>query len=167
MVIREAEAADHEAIRALTDEAFGGSSEAALVDRLRAENLAAVELVATEGPAVLGHILFSRLSVVSGERPVRALAAAPTAVIPHRQRRGIGGRLVREGPRHAAAHGWEAVFVLGHPAYYPRFGFSAALARKFKAPFAGEAFMALELVPGALSVGTGRVVYPDAFGAPD
>jgi putative acetyltransferase len=83
-------------------------------------------------------------------------------VRPDRQRRGIGGALIRAGLDRARGEGWEAVIVLGDPAYYPRFGFSAAQACHLAAPFSGEAFMALALRPGALD-GVGRVVYPPAF----
>ena len=86
------------------------------------------------------------------------------AVRPERQRRGIGTALVWHALQRAALAGADAAIVLGHPTYYPRFGFSAALAAKIASPFPGNAFMALELKPGALSGGTGSVLYPDAFG---
>src|SRR5882757_8298422 len=83
---------------------------------------------------------------------------------PDRRRRGIGSALVRGGLDLARARDWRAVIVLGHQGYYPRFGFSAALAHPLKAPFSGDAFMALELAPGALQGEEGRVTYPPAFG---
>jgi len=86
------------------------------------------------------------------------------AVRPDRQGRGIGTRLVAEGLPILRERGRTAVIVLGHVRYYPRFGFSAELARKLVSPFPGEAFMALELVPGALSGHVGSVRYPAAFG---
>ena len=86
------------------------------------------------------------------------------AVQPELQNQGIGSKLVEEGSRTVRERGIEAVIVLGHPAYYPRFGFSADLARRLAAPFSGEAFMALELVPGALDGSMGSVSYPAAFG---
>jgi putative acetyltransferase len=94
---------------------------------------------------------------------IPAAALAPLAVAPARQRRGIGSALVRRGLDVCRERGRAAVIVLGHPSYYPRFGFSAALARGFRAPYAGEAFMALELTPGALAAGAGDVRYPKAF----
>ncbi len=169
VVIRERTAADDDAIRRLNDAAFGGPDESRLVEDLRAAGLAAVELVAVEGTAVegttvVGHILFSPLAVTHGKKTIRALALAPMSVRPGRQRRGIGSTLVRAGLDLAKVRDWQAVFVLGHPDFYPRFGFSAALANVFKAPFAGDAFMALEIVPGALAGGGGIVSYPPAFG---
>jgi putative acetyltransferase len=104
------------------------------------------------------------LDVTVGASPVRALALAPMSVQLGHQRRGIGSALVRAGLERAGASGWQAVIVLGHRDYYPRFGFSAELARPLKAPFSGASFMALELTSGALRDGEGRVVYPPAFG---
>ncbi|WP_424363739.1 GNAT family N-acetyltransferase [Methylocystis parvus] len=87
------------------------------------------------------------------------------AVRPDRQREGIGSSLVRDGLAALRSQGCEAVIVLGHPSYYPRFGFSAAMAEKLTAPFSGEAFMALELAPGILAGRARLVIYPDVFGA--
>ncbi|SEO09983.1 putative acetyltransferase [Rhodospirillales bacterium URHD0017] len=162
MVIRERTPVDDRAIRSLNDTAFGGADESRLIEDLRAAGLGAVELVAVD-PSVAGHILFSALDVAVGGKPVRALALAPMAVQPHRQRQGIGGALLRAGLQRAREHGWQAVIVLGHQDYYPRFGFSAALAHPLEAPFSGASFMALELEPGVLQGGAGHVVYPPAF----
>lgn len=163
MVIRDRTPADDSAIQHLNDAAFGGTDESRLIEELRAAGLVAVELVAVD-PLVDGHILFSALDVTVGGKPVRALALAPMAVLPERQRHGIGSALVSAGLQRARDGGWQAVVVLGHQNYYPRFGFSAALARSLEAPFSGASFMALELQPGALRGGKGRVVYPPAFG---
>jgi putative acetyltransferase len=162
--IRGRRAADDTAIRGLNDDAFGGGYEARLIEKLRMAGLAAVELVAVENDAIVGHILFSVLATTIDRRAVPALALAPMAVRPDRQRRGIGSALVRAGLGLARDRDWRAVIVLGHAGYYPRFGFSAALARPLKAPFSGDAFMALELAPGALQGAEGRVTYPPAFG---
>jgi len=163
-VIRQETAADRAAVAALNDAAFGGSAESALVERLRDAGLATISLVAVEPEGLVGHLLLSPLEVEMDGRPVRSLALAPMAVALGRQRRGIGSALVREGLRLAREYGWEAVVVLGHPDYYPRFGFSAGLAARLQGPFAGPAFMALELVPAALAGERGRVAYPAAFG---
>lgn len=163
MLIRARAAADDEAIRRLNDAAFRGTYESRLVEELRAARLAVVELVADK-QAVIGHILFSVLDVTVNGASVGALALAPMSVQPERQRGGIGSALVRAGLEQAHAQGWQAVIVLGHRDYYPRFGFSAVLAQPLKAPFSGPSFMALELQPGVLQGGDGRVVYPAAFG---
>ena len=127
----------------------------------------AVALIAEDEEEIVGHIVLSWLPTRIDGHPIRAVALAPMAVRPDRQRRGIGTALVQHALRTAALAGADATIVLGHPAYYPRFGFSAGLAAKIASPFTGEAFMALELKPGALSGATGSVLYPDAFGIKD
>lgn len=162
--IRAAKPADAETIAALNRAAFGGEEEVGIVERLRCDGLVAVELVAEQGGALLGHILLSWLPTLMDGRSVKALALAPMAVQPGHQKQGIGGRLIVAALGEARAVGAEVVIVLGHPDYYPRFGFSAALARHLASPFSGEAFMALELVPGVLAGAQGSVSYPSAFG---
>jgi putative acetyltransferase len=156
-------AADDAAIRRLNDDAFGGTYESRLIEDLRAARLDAVELIAVEDDQIVGHILFSVLATSVDRHAVPALALAPMAVRPDRQRRGIGSALVRAGLDLARERDWRAVIVLGHTGYYPRFGFSAVLARPLKAAFSGDTFMALELAPGALQGKQGRVTYPPAF----
>ena len=163
MIIRDEAQTDHGDIRALNQAAFGGDHEAGLVDRLRTEKLVRASLVAVEADEIIGHILFSTLSVTMDGWKVCAAALAPMAVAPGRQRQGIGSTLVRAGLGAVTAQGFEAVFVLGHPAYYPRFGFSATAASKLTSPYAGEAFMALELTPDALRGTAGSITYPEAF----
>lgn len=163
-MIRAASPVDAQAIAALNRAAFGGEDEVGIVERLRSEGLVAVELIAEQGGAIIGHILLSWLPTMMDGRAVRALALAPMAVRPGLQKQGIGGRLIAAALDQARTAGGEAVIVLGHPGYYPRFGFSAALAQNLASPFSGEAFMALELVPGALAGQQGSVSYPSAFG---
>lgn len=151
-------------IRAITQAAFGGDDEADLVDRLRDDGLVRLSLVAVEDGQVVGHALFTALQVGVDGREVEALCLAPVSVRPDYQGTGVGSMLIREALARLAHSGFEAVVVVGHPAYYPRFGFSAALAAKLAAPFSGEVFMALELVEGALRGESGRVSYPPAFG---
>jgi putative acetyltransferase len=155
---------DREAIREVNRQAFGQEDEARLVDALRDGGYARLSLVAEEGGRVVGHILFSDLPIVTPAGTLHGLALAPMAVLPAHQRQGIGSRLVREGLRLCAEAGHRIVVVVGHPDYYPRFGFSAQRAERLKAPISGPAFMALELVPGALADVTGEVCYPPPFG---
>jgi putative acetyltransferase len=162
-VIGEETPDDIDAIAALNRAAFGGEYEVETIDRLRLDGLLALSLVERDAGTVVGHILFNELDVTVDGRAIRVVALAPMAVIPDRQREGIGSRLVRQGLSMLKERGYEAVIVLGHPAYYPRFGFSAALAAKLAAPFSGSAFMALELKPGALAGASGTVRYPRAF----
>lgn len=160
MTIRPAEPGDAAAIRAVVTAAFGQPDEADLVDALRADGDALLELVAIEDGAVVGHILFSPLATDTG----RKLAAlAPLSVQPGRQKDGLGTALMEEGHRRLVETGIEALIVLGHPAYYPRVGYRADLAKTVTAPFSGPHFMARELVPGALSQPL-TITYAKAFG---
>lgn len=162
MEIRDHQRDDDEAIRGVLVRAFGGEAEADLVDALCNEGDAVLSLVAVN-EAVVGHALFSRLRVQRSSGTESGLALAPLAVDPEFQRRGIGSALVRAGLERAREMGERIVFVLGDPAYYGRFGFSAELARGFECVYACEAFGAVLLdgdLPGGM---TGTVVYPRPF----
>lgn len=163
MIIRPELEEDRIPIGQLHRLAFGGNVEADLVDALRRERLVELSLVAIIGGQIVGHILFSDLETEIDGRSVKALALAPMAVVPMRQRQGIGARLMGESLTRLERGEYEALIVLGHETYYPRFGFSAELARKLASPFEGDAFMALELKPGALQGEQGSVTYPAAF----
>lgn len=160
-MIRHARPADHGVIAQINTLAFGQPDEADLIERLRAEGDMMFELVAEDADRLEGHILFSRLWAGNG----RLYAAlAPMAVRPDRQRAGLGSTLVRAGLESAREFGACGVLVLGHPAYYPRFGFSAETAAKVRAPYAGSpAFMALALEADAFDEAV-TVAYPSAFG---
>jgi putative acetyltransferase len=163
LIIRQEHPADREAVYRTHQLAFGRDDEARLVDALREGGYGRVALVAESAGEVVGHVLFSRLPVLVEGGVFETLALAPLAVVPDHQRRGVGSALVRRGLEDCRAGGHRAVVVLGHPDYYPRFGFSPALAAPLAAPFSGDSFMAVELVPGALRGVTGRVVYPEPF----
>ena len=160
-MIRHARPADHGVIAKINTLAFGQPDEADLIVRLRAEGDMMFELVAEDADQLEGHILFSRLWAGNG----RLYAAlAPMAVRPDRQGAGLGSALVRAGLESAREFGACGVLVLGHPAYYPRFGFSAETAAKVRAPYAGSpAFMALALEADAFDEAV-TVAYPSAFG---
>lgn len=162
MTLRPETAADRDAVHALNAAAFGQPDEAELVDRLREQATPYLALVAEEAGEIVGHIAFTPVTV---DGATDVLGLAPMAVRPDRQRDGIGSELVRAGLAACAEAGAAAVVVLGHPAYYPRFGFAPAhtfgLRDSYGAP--PEAFMALELTPGALAEATGTVHYHDAF----
>lgn len=162
---------DECAIRFINETAFGRPDEADLVAKLRAEDVVLASLVAEEerdeereAKRMVAHILFSRMSIESSSGRVAAVALAPIAVLPERQRRGIGGKLIRYGLDLLRGRGERIVIVLGDPDYYPRFGFSLDKARFLESPFPPEAFMALELQTGALDGVRGKVRYPTAFG---
>jgi putative acetyltransferase len=156
LTIRDEEAADRAAVRALHVPAFGRTAEADLVDALRAGGFVELSLIGTEAGTIVAHLLFSRL-----EAPMRALALAPLSVQPARRGSGIGSALVREGLARAAGQSWQAVFVLGDPVYYRRFGFSSAAARGYACRYAGPYFMACVLRPPVPP--EGEIVYPAPF----
>lgn len=162
--IRRESPADIEAIRQVNRLAFGQKDEARLVDALRNEGYFQLSLVAEQDGQIVGHILFTDLNIVADNSVTAALALAPMAVLPAFQRQGIGSELVRRGLEMCREQGHRIVIVLGHPQFYPRFGFSAELARPLVSPFSGDAWMAAELVPGALAGVEGRVEYPPPFG---
>ena len=145
----------------------GGEAEARLVDAVRGceSFIPGLSLVAEEEGRVAGHILFSRIWIEMEEERLPAIALAPMAVRPEFQNQGIGSALIRRGLEECRRLGETIVIVLGHKRYYPRFGFSPELAKGIECPFGdvGEAWMALELVPGALGGMRGRAVYLPAF----
>ena len=157
VAIRDERPGDQPAIRKVIMAAFGGSAEADLVERLRADGDAVISLVSVEGGTMLGHILLSRLRA-----PFRALGLAPLSVVPDRQASGIGSRLVREGLDRAGRLGWQGVFVVGEPRFYGRFGFDANIASGFQSPYAGAYLMAVSLI-AAFPATSGRLEYPAAF----
>ena len=152
--IRPEAQADHAAIGEVNRVAFGRENEARLVENLRRSPsfIPELSLVAVKDGSIVGHILFSPIAIQMGNGNLPALALAPVAVRPEYQNQGIGSELVRHGLKQCRDLGHKVIVVVGHPEYYPRFGFSSARAKGLDAlfPVPDEAFMALELVPGAL-----------------
>jgi putative acetyltransferase len=146
-VIRYARPADHPAIAQLVTDAFGRDVEARLVDLLRANGDVLFELVSLTDEAIDGHVLFSRMWA---DREGLYAALGPLAVRPDLQRTGVGSALMHAALQVAREFGVHGVILLGHPAYYPRFGFSTQATRQVRNRYAGQpAFMALALEPGA------------------
>ena len=155
---------DHDAVRQVNQLAFGQKAEARLVDALRAGGFAPVSLVAEINGQVVGHIMFSDLPIITPAGSVAALALAPMAVLPEFQRQGIGSALVRRGLEACKEQGHRIVIVLGHPDFYPRFGFTSKLAERLQSPYGGgSSHMTVELVHGALDGVVGKVVYSLPF----
>ena len=146
-----------------------GRTEARLVTALRndGEYSPELSLVAVSGGRIIGHILFPRITIVSETAETAALALAPLAVHQDFQCRGIGTALIEEGLAQCRRLGHRIVVVVGHPAYYPRFGFTSARDTGIAAPFPcpDEALMVLPLAPGALDGIHGTIRYPPAFDA--
>lgn len=151
-------------VLALNRLAFEGEEEARIIEALTRDDLVVLSLVAMDGAKVGGHILFSRLEVAVDGREIKAVALAPMAVLPDHQKKGLGSALVKRGVDLLAARGFEAVLVVGHKDFYPRFGFAPETVRHIACPFQGlDAFMGLELKPGSLAGRNGQCRYPDAF----
>ena len=164
VVVRSERPEDAGAVRAVNLAAFETATEADLVDALRAQASGVVSLVAERDGAVVGHILFS--PVLLGAHPeLRIAGLAPMAVVPACQRQGIGSALVRAGLERCRALGYGAIVVLGHPTYYPRFGFTPSAPRGIRSGYdvPDDVFMALELQPGYLGHASGIVAFHPAF----
>jgi len=163
MRIRREQQTDIESIRAVNLAAFGSPTEADIVDALR-HGPDVLSLIAEDAGDVVGHIMFSPVQVRAA-RDIRAVALAPMAVHPDRQRTGVGSALVRAGLEECRDLGIHAVFVVGHPTYYPRFGFRLASSAGFACELAvpDEAFMVAELVPNVLAGNSGTVHFHEAF----
>jgi putative acetyltransferase len=166
--IREERAGDMPAVRSLNERAFGQPIEADLIDNLRRGCPGLLSLVAEDGKRIIGHILFSPAVVENPKGPVTGMGLAPMAVLPERQRQGIGSAMVERGLDILRARGCPFVIVLGHPPYYPRFGFEPAARRGLKCQWDGipdEAFMVMVLDPEAMAGVSGTARYRPEFDA--
>lgn len=162
--IRAEQPGDRAEVWKVNEAAFERSDEADLVDRLREEGVVLLSLVAEMESRIVGHILFSRMSIESAQGKLPAVSLAPMAVRPSHQRRGIGSHLIRRGLRELRAGRERIVVVVGHKNYYPRFGFGLETSRYLSSPFPVDAVMSLELSEGALAGVRGALRYANAFG---
>jgi len=164
LLIRAEEQRDWAAVHAVNVSAFETSAEANLVDALRDQADPLVSIIAEDNGVIVGHIMFSPVSL-SGHLELRIMGLAPMAVAPEYQRKGIGSALVRAGLEGCKQLGFGAVVVLGHPAYYPRFGFSSSarfgIGCEYNVP--EEVFMVVELQAGFLEGASGKIKYHTAF----
>lgn len=166
-LIRPENLTDHTAIRHVNTLAFGQPNEADLVDALRRHQALTVSLVAVQDHRIVGHIAFSPVSIASATTTHDALGLGPMGVLPTHQRQGIGSQLVESGLQACRDIGGGVVVVLGHPHYYPRFGFTPTkpygIVWERDAP--EEAFMVQELRQGMLAQIRGVVKYRPEFDA--
>jgi putative acetyltransferase len=164
MIIRREIPADREEIRCLLLEAFGRPHESLLVDDLRSAGKVVVSLVALISGSVAGHILFTEVAIAPACPSWKGLGLAPLAVSPPFQGQGVGTELVQSGIEACRREGGTSLFVLGERAYYARFGFVPARSFGLDNIYgADDAFMAMEIIPGALSGKNGTVTYPREF----
>ena len=165
IIVRSETTEDHADIHHVIAQAFGQPNEADLVDALRTNATPFISLVATIDEQVVGHISFTPVSIESETGIFTGIGLAPMAVLPKYQNQGIGSRLVREGLKECQRLGQHIVVVLGHPNYYPRFGFAPASSKGLRSEYdvPDEVFMVMELNEGALQGRRGLVKYHPEF----
>jgi predicted N-acetyltransferase YhbS len=173
IIIRKETPEDYAWVVELTEKAFetmpfSDGNEGKLVGNLRKTDMfiSELSLVAELDNQVVGHILFSPILIDNGQELFESLALAPVSVLPEYQNQGIGSKLINEGHKVARKLGFKSVIVLGHPEYYPKFGYKPASEWGIKSPFDlpdDNVFMAMELTPGALNKVSGKVIYPAEF----
>lgn len=164
-IIRPEKPQDIAAIRRINEEAFGIPAEANLVDALRQNGKVTFSLVAEDDGQIIGHILFSPVTVETNGQELLGVGLAPLAVLPEFQDRGFGSLLVKHGLECCREAGHPFAVVLGHAHYYPRFGFAPASRFGIKSEYdvADENFMAMELQEGALQNQAGMARYQPEF----
>lgn len=168
LTIRTENPQDYEAIREINNEAFGMENEANLIEAIRNSTnfIKELSLVAeTNTKEIIGHILFSKVTIETANGLIESLALAPMAVKLKFQNKGIGSSLVKEGLLRCKQLGYASVIVLGHPTFYPKFGFVPAVSKGIRAPFnvSDDVFMVYEVKEQALENIKGIVKYPDTF----
>ena len=165
MFIRAEKESDYRTIRTINLRAFPSSAEADLVDKLRAANVDIISLVAVEDNELVGHILFSPVTLENDGSDLRVIGLGPMAVLPDYQNRGIGSKMVNEGLEICMNQGYDAVVVLGYPEYYPRFGFKPSNIFGIKSEYdvRDDTFMVKELKKGILKERQGTRKYQAFF----
>jgi putative acetyltransferase len=163
--IRLEEKEDHQDIRRVNELAFDQPTEADLVDALRTNAHPHISLVAIIEGRIVGHIFFSPVSIESETSSFSAMGLAPMAVLPEFQNQGIGSRLVEEGLKKCRELGQSIIVVMGHPNYYPRFGFIPAHLKGLRSEYdvPDDTFIVLELTENALAGRRGLVKYHPEF----
>ncbi|MCP3921409.1 MAG: N-acetyltransferase [Desulfobacterales bacterium] len=173
MEIREAKDSDINEVLSVEKLAFGYDKEAKLVSDLLGDESAkpTLSLLAFDGDKAIGHILFTKV-ILSGKNDTPMSILAPLAVLPENQKQGVGGKLIEKGLEILKESGVDLVFVLGHPEYYPKFGFNPAGELGFEAPYhippeCAEAWMVQELRPGVIGSVKGKVQCSDELNKPE
>ena len=174
MIIRNTSDSDLNDILHIQKEAFGYDKESHLVNSLLLDDSAKplLSLLATDRGESVGHILFTKVLITGNENSISARILAPLAILPHAQDKGVGGKLIKEGLRNLSGSNVDLVFVLGHPGYYPRYGFKPAGALGFEAPYPipekdAGAWMVQELRPGVIGSISGKVICANTLNEPE
>lgn len=164
--IRKEKPEDIQAIHDVNEQAFATAMvqsgvEATLSDKLRDKGLATVSLVAVEDGNVVGHILFSPMTILADNAQYEALTMSILSVLPKYQRKGIGSQLVEAGHEECRQLGHEIVILFGHPWYYPRFGYVPARSKglECRGNVPDDVFMVVELTQGALDGKRGMIQF--------
>jgi putative acetyltransferase len=168
LTIRKEKPQDLESVRTVNDRAFGQPAETNIVDQLRQNCPEFVSLVAVDTEGIIGHIVFSPAVIETGDRIIHGMGLAPMAVLPEHQRRDIGSQLVKAGLAAMQQSRQPFVIVLGHPEYYPRFGFEPASRRGIVCEYDGvpdAAFMIRVLKEEVLQGVSGVAKYRPEFAA--
>lgn len=164
--IREERADDIGQIWEVNSEAFETAAEADLVNTLRDSGCTFISLVAEIKGKIVGHILFTPVELAGNDNnKLKLIGLAPMSVLKQYQNKGIGSELVRSGLDLLRSKGYDAVVVLGHPDYYPKFGFVPSTGYGIKSEYdvPDDVFLLLELVPGSLNNHSGIIQYHEAF----
>ena len=174
LIIKKATDSDLNDVLRIETEAFGHSKESNLVNGLLNDDSAKplLSLLAIDDDEAIGHILFTKVRITGNEDALSAMILAPLAILPDAQGKGVGGKLIKEGLRQLSASKVDLVFVLGHPEYYPRFGFKPAGVRGFEAPYPipakdASAWMVQELRPGLIGNFSGKIICADMLNEPE
>jgi len=174
VTIRKETSFDYNWVIELTEKAFetveiSDHNEGKLVDKLRKAPtfIEELSLVAELNNQVVGHILFTAIYIDNGTQQFQSLLLAPVSVLPEFQKMGIGGQLICAGHQKAKELGFQSAILLGHPGYYPRFGYKPASGFGIKTQIplpSDDVFMAVELTDGSLTGVSGMVIFPPEFG---
>ena len=165
MSIRAENKTDINNIWQINAEAFEGEEEANLINALRNSDTSYISLVYEENNKLVGHIFFTPVELVDDTSNLRLIGLAPMAVSPKMQNKGIGSSLIKAGIKQCLNEGYDAIIVLGHPNYYPKFGFIPSVKYGIKSEYEvpEDVFMILELKENALKGKTGTIKYHEAF----
>lgn len=177
MKIRKSVESEKNEIINIHNQAFGkdkGSVIGQLVNDLFNDQTAlpVLSLVATENDAIIGHILFTKVSITGASENLQAQILAPLAILPEAQKKGVGVQLINEGLKELKKSGVKLVFVLGHPEYYPRCGFNPAGIHGYEAPYYipeehSDAWMVQELGSGIIGTEKGKIQCSDVLNQPE